>query len=259
MSRVVNGNHQTIELTIRRLVWYHSDMNIVRCGLYARVSTTDGRQDTDNQLVQLREYCQRQGYQIVAEYIDHASGKTDDRMAFKRMFEDASKRKFDVVLVWALDRFTREGVLETFEHVRRLTACGVAFESYSEQHFRTTGPAGELMLAIAAWIAKQERLRISDRTKAGLARARREGKHCGRPKKVFRRDLAIRLRSEGWSWRRISAELGVAVKTIRVALSGCGESPSHNGAIHDGNDTTLTASVERGDNGPLFPHKGKEE
>jgi DNA invertase Pin-like site-specific DNA recombinase len=144
----------------------------------------------------------------------------------------------DLVLVWSLDRFTREGVLETFEHVRRLTTCGVQFESYTEQHFRTTGPAGELMLAIAAWIAKQERIRISERTKAGLERARRSGKHCGRPRRLFRRDEAIRLRSEGWSWRRISAELGVPVKTMRRAIAGCGESPAQTDINRDGNGAT---------------------
>ena len=155
----------------------------IRCCLYARISTNDGRQDTENQLSQLREYCQRHGYTVVHEYIDQASGKSSDRDAFRSLFDGASKRMFDRVVVWALDRFTREGVLETFEHIRRLTSYGVAFESYTEQHFRTTGPAGELMLAVAAWVSKQERIRISDRTKAGLERARRSGKHCGRPKK----------------------------------------------------------------------------
>jgi|ERR1700693_429214 len=209
-------------------------MNIVRCGLYARVSTKDKGQDTDNQLLQLREYCARQGWQITEEYIDHTTGKTDDRIAFKRMFEDASKRKFDVVLVWALDRFTREGILETFEHVRRLTTCGVAFESYTEQHFRTTGPAGEIMLAIAAWIAKQERLRISDRTKAGLERARREGKVPGRPKRVFRRDEVVRLRDvERMSWRAIAAALNIPVTTAVDAYQ-CSENVSPRTSTGDG-------------------------
>jgi len=161
-------------------------------------------QDTDNQVHELREYCARQGWIITKEYIDHETGKTSKREAFQFLFADASKRLFDVVVVWALDRFTREGVLETFEHVRRLTNCGVQFESYTEQHFRTTGPAGELMLAIAAWIAKQERLRISERTKAGLARAKRDGKHCGRPHRVFMRDEAARLYASGLSFRKIA-------------------------------------------------------
>ncbi len=159
----------------------------MKAAIYARVSTKLKGQDTENQLFQLREYCARQTWQITEEYIDHESAKTGDRGAFKRLFADATQRKFDVVLVWALDRFTREGVLETFTYIEKLREFKVSFESYTEAHFRTTGPAGELMLAVAAWIAKQERLRISDRTKAGIERARREGKHCGRPRRIFHR------------------------------------------------------------------------
>jgi DNA invertase Pin-like site-specific DNA recombinase len=184
------------------------------------VSTKDKGQDTENQLLQLRDYCTRQGWQIVGEYLDNVSGKTAERDSFKRLFVDASRRIFDVVLVWALDRFTREGVLETFEHIRNLTRFGIQFESYSEAHFRTTGPAGELMLAIAAWIAKQERLRISDRTKAGLARAKAHGQVLGRRPKVFRRDQAAELRAEGKSWRQIEALMGVSQATIRRAVHG---------------------------------------
>jgi DNA invertase Pin-like site-specific DNA recombinase len=213
----------------------------VRVAIYARVSTQDKGQDTENQLLQLREYAARQGWEIVAEYVDHVSGKTGDRDAFRRLFEDASRRHFDVVLVWALDRFTREGVFETFDYIRKLTGFGVAFESYTEAHFRTTGPAGELMLAIAAWIAKQERIRIYERTRAGVERARRQGKHCGRPKALFRRDLAKELRQAGMSWSRIAAELGVPASTVRDACLA--ESPSVGEEIHDGNgEVSPTAS-----------------
>jgi DNA invertase Pin-like site-specific DNA recombinase len=194
-----------------------SERRALRAAIYARVSTKDRGQDTENQLIQLRDYCTRHAWTYV-EYIDHATGKTGERDAFKRMFADASRRQFDVVVVWALDRFTREGVLETFEYIRDLTKYGVQFESYSEAHFRTTGPAGELMLAISAWIAKQERLRISERTKAGLARARKQGKVCGRPRTVFARDRALELRSSGMSWMQISRTLKVAQSTIRRAL-----------------------------------------
>jgi DNA invertase Pin-like site-specific DNA recombinase len=215
----------------------------IRCGFYARISTSDGRQDTENQLVQLREYAQRQGYQIVHEYVDQASGKSGDRDAFRRLFEDGSRRMFDLVLVWSLDRFTREGVLETFEHVRRLTTYGVAFESYTEQHFRTTGPAGELMLAIAAWIAKQERIRISDRTKAGLERARRQGKIPGRPKRVFRRDEVVRLRDvEQMSWRAIAAALDIPVMTA-VDAYRCTEMVSGGAITCDSSDSTSSGPI----------------
>jgi DNA invertase Pin-like site-specific DNA recombinase len=196
----------------------------VKAAIYARVSTKDKGQDTDNQLFQLREYCARQSWTVVEEYVDHESAKTGDRAAFRRLFTDASRRKFDVVLVWALDRFTREGVLETFTYIEKLRGFKVAFESYTEAHFRTTGPAGELMLAVAAWIAKQERLRISERTKAGLERARRDGKHCGRPRRVFRRDEVAQLRDiERLSWRAIAERLGVPVSTA-VDAYRCTES-----------------------------------
>jgi DNA invertase Pin-like site-specific DNA recombinase len=189
-----------------------------RAAIYARVSTADGRQDTENQLGQLRDYCTRQRWQITGEYVDHASGKTATRDAFKRMFLSAAQRSFDVLVVWALDRLTREGVLETFEHVRKLKDYGVQFESFTEPHFRTTGAAGELMLAVAAWIAKQERIRISERTRAGLERARSQGKSLGRPKRVFRRDEVVHLRNSGMSWRAIAGRLNVPVSTVRDAF-----------------------------------------
>src|SRR5215831_9436675 len=100
----------------------------MRAALYARVSTRDKGQDTANQMDALREYCGRAGWQIVEEYLDQESGKNGNRDAFKRLFVDASQRKFDVVVVWALDRFTREGVLETFQYVEKLKHAGVAFE-----------------------------------------------------------------------------------------------------------------------------------
>jgi DNA invertase Pin-like site-specific DNA recombinase len=81
--------------------------------IYARVSTKNGGQDPLNQVSQLREYCQKQGWEIAAEYIDQCSGKTSERPQFKAMFDAAYRREFDVVLFWSLDRFSREGVLET--------------------------------------------------------------------------------------------------------------------------------------------------
>jgi DNA invertase Pin-like site-specific DNA recombinase len=192
----------------------------MRIAIYARISRSDKGQDPLNQLTQLREYCSRQGWTVVSEYIDEASGKSAARDQFKSMFLDASRRAFDCVLVWALDRFTREGVLETFEHVKMLTSYGVSFESYTEPHFRTTGPAGELMLAVAAWIAKQERLRISERTKAGLVRARREGKILGRPRVVLDRTVIQRQHQAGVSLNQIAINLGTSKTTIaRVVMS----------------------------------------
>jgi DNA invertase Pin-like site-specific DNA recombinase len=189
----------------------------MKAAIYARVSTLDKGQEVENQLHELRNYCLKQGWDVI-EYVDHASGKSGDRGEFKRMFEDAKLKKFEVLTVWALDRLTREGVLETLQYIQTLTKHGIQFESFTEPHFRTTGATGELMLSIFAWIAKQERLRISERTKAGMNRARRDGKTLGRPVRVFRRDEALAMKEQGMSLRNIAAELNVSPMTVSRAL-----------------------------------------
>jgi DNA invertase Pin-like site-specific DNA recombinase len=186
----------------------------MKCAIYARVSTKDKGQDVENQLIELRRYVQARGWTAV-EYVDHESGKHSDRQAFRQMFEAAARREFDVVLVWALDRLTREGVGKTFAHLDRLAHHGVKFESYQEPFFATTGPFGDGLIALFACVAKMERLRISERTKAGVARARAEGKKCGRPAKVFRRDEAKRMKAEGQSFRQIARALQVSVGTLQ--------------------------------------------
>lgn len=182
-------------------------------------------QDPENQLAELRRYAAACGWET-REFIDFETGKHSDRAQMQALFEAASRREFGVVLVWALDRFTREGVAETFLHIRKLLDSGIQFESFTEAHFRTTGPAGELMIAIAAWIAKQERLRISERTRAGLARVRAAGRQLGRPMRVFDRQRALQLRSEGKSWRAIEALLKIPHATIRLALERVQQTPS---------------------------------
>lgn len=194
-------------------------MKVTSVAIYARVSTRDKGQDVENQLAQLRGYTERMGWKIVHEYLDQASGKTAMRGAFKELFAAAAERRFDVVLVWGLDRFTREGVLETFEHVRRLNQYGVQFESFTEPHFRTTGQAGELMLAVAAWIAKQERARMVERTLAGLARAASKGRYPGRPPKVVNVDELRKLREKGLSLRQIAARMQLAPATVMKRLA----------------------------------------
>jgi DNA invertase Pin-like site-specific DNA recombinase len=193
----------------------------VKAAIYARVSTSDGRQDTLNQLNELRRYADTQGWDIVCEYIDQESGGKPDRVQFRRMFEAAAQHRFGLVLVWALDRLTREGIAETFQYIRRLTAHGIQFVSFTEEHFRTTGPAGELMIAVAAWIAKTERTRISERVRAGLSRAKaqgtRSGKPAGRPKVIFNREAVVEGRRQGKPWRQIARECKAGVTTVRRA------------------------------------------
>jgi len=184
----------------------------MRIALYARVSTKDKGQDHENQLRELREFVTRKagdGWVLSHEYVDKASGKTAERPQFQRLFEDASRRQFDLVLFWSLDRFSREGVLETLQHLQRLSSHGVEWFSYREEYLRSIGVFKEAVLAILAAIAKQERIRLSERVQAGLSRARSQGKVLGRPKAAVRPARVLRLRERGLSMRRIAAETGV--------------------------------------------------
>ena len=151
----------------------------MKVAIYARVSTD--KQDNENQLVQLREFAAKQGWTVFGEYVDRESGAKSDRVEFQRMFADASKRKFDLVLFWALDRLSREGVLQTLQHLNRLENHGVGFRSFTEQYFDSCGIFREAVISIMATLAKQERVRRSERTKAGLAIARAKGRRLGRP------------------------------------------------------------------------------
>lgn len=153
---------------------------IEHVAIYARVSTRD-RQETENQLRELRTFCQKQGWKIAGEYVDRESGASATRPEFCRLFDDAHHRKFDMVLFWALDRFSREGVLKTLNYLSELESAGVQFKSYMERYVDSSGIFKEAILAILATLAKQERLRLSERVKAGLARARADGKVIGRP------------------------------------------------------------------------------
>jgi DNA invertase Pin-like site-specific DNA recombinase len=185
----------------------------MRCGIYSRVSTT--KQETENQLSQLRDFARVMGWPVVSEYVEQISGKHSDRPEFRRMFQDASVRKFDILLFWSLDRLSREGALETLHHLSRLTGYGIQWRSLTEQYLDSTGVFREAVISILAVIAKQERIRLSERTRAGLEQARRRGKILGRPGVNISADEVRQLRAEGLSWSEISGRLSVARSTAQ--------------------------------------------
>lgn len=153
----------------------------MKIALYCRVSKSDESQYPVNQLNPLRDYARALGGEITQEYVDMSSGSNGDRKEFLRMFDDIDKRKFDLLLIWSLDRLSREGISNTLGYIERLRKNGVTLKSLQESWVDTDDGPGEVMIAVLAWVAKQERKRIVERTKAGLERAKRQGKRLGRP------------------------------------------------------------------------------
>jgi DNA invertase Pin-like site-specific DNA recombinase len=166
----------------------------------------------------LRAFVATQGWTVAHEYVDRATGKHSDREQFQRLFADAAQRKFDLVLFWSLDRFSREGVLETLNHLQRLAAYGVGYRSFTEQYLDSCGIFKDAVLSILATIAKQERIRLSERTIAGLEKARRAGRVGGRPRVVVDRDRMAQLDEEGWTTREIGEEMGISAASVSRLL-----------------------------------------
>jgi len=206
------------KLRINKQPFYDTVLAMLKTAIYARVSTKDGRQDTENQLRQLRTFASTQDWSVVHEYVDRASGKRGDREQFQKMFSAASRREFDCLLFWSLDRLSREGTVKTLNHLERLNGYGVNYRSFTEQYLDSTGMFKEAVIGILAAVAKQERVRLSERTIAGLQRAKAQGRVGGRsktedtePKLVMRIE---RLRSEGHSIRAIAVEVKKSPNTI---------------------------------------------
>jgi len=180
-----------------------------RVAIYGLVSTRDKRQEVENQLAQLREFAAKQGWTISCEYAGRESCAKRDRIEFQEMSRDAAHRRFDLLLFWSLDRFTREGVLETLTHLNRLTGAGVGYRSFTEPYFDSCGIFKDAVISILATIAKQERIRLSERVRAGLARARSRGKRLGPPKKIVDASRIAHVRAYGHSWCEITEKTGI--------------------------------------------------
>ena len=154
----------------------------MKAALYLRVSTTE--QNVDNQLPALEAYADSRGWQIVEVYRENESAwKSGHQKELARLLADCrnGRHRVDVVLVWALDRLSREGAAAILNLVNTFKAYGVRVISYQESWTEAPGAIGEVLYAIAGWVAKMESERRSERTKAGLARAIASGKRLGRP------------------------------------------------------------------------------
>jgi DNA invertase Pin-like site-specific DNA recombinase len=178
--------------------------------LYARVSTTD--QSTDSQLLDLRRYVSDREWNIFQEYVDEGiSGSKDSRPALNELMDDARKRRFDAVLVWRFDRFARstQHLINALEEFKNL---GIDFVSYQE-NIDTSSPLGSAIFTIISAVAQLERDILAERVKAGLRRAKENGKKLGRPQVEVDLEQVKALRTKGYSTRAIAEELGLTKST----------------------------------------------
>jgi DNA invertase Pin-like site-specific DNA recombinase len=191
----------------------------VRAFLYARVSTRDKGQDTENQLPEMRQFAERRQWQLKREYVDQVgAGGTKVREQFDEMLAACDRGEAEVVLIWALDRFSREGALKTMLLIDRLERAGVRVKSMKEPWLDPDSPTYELLLPIFAWIAKQERIRLGERVKAGMARAKEKGARFGRPLHGVDAQQIALLRSRGHSLRSIAQQVGISEVSVRRTL-----------------------------------------
>lgn len=190
-------------------------MKIEQVALYARVSTLAG-QSPEMQLVELREYAARRGWQVTEEYVDHGvSGAKESRPALNRLMTDAKQRRFDVVAVWKIDRFGRS-LRHLVNSLAELESVGVSFVSLRDS-IDLSSPSGVLMFQLIAAMSQFERSLIQERVRAGLQNAKRKGKRLGRRPVEVDLSKVASLRRSGASWRTISLEMGISVGRLHKA------------------------------------------
>lgn len=157
----------------------------MRVVIYCRVSKEEeGLQDPSNQLIPLRKYCEARGWLVTGEFIDRASGGNSNRPMFQKMLAQVRQMRYNAIVVWALDRFSREGMTNTLSYIKQLKRYNTGLISLQEPWLDTTQEGvSELLLAIFSWVAAEEKKRISERTKAALAKLKAKGVKLGRPRK----------------------------------------------------------------------------
>jgi len=185
-----------------------------RAALYLRVSTLD--QHPETQLHDLRQMATQRGYQIVAEYTDRISGTKAKRPGLDQLMIAARRGQFDVVLVWASDRIARsvKHFLDVLDELNRLN---IEFISFREQ-IDTGGPLGRALVVIIGAIAELERNLIIERVRAGMRRARLEGRHIGRKPVDVDRGAILRDRAHGHSLRQIAKTHRISSATVQRVL-----------------------------------------
>ncbi len=187
-----------------------------RCAIFTRVSTAD--QCLSNQRAVVEQLATQRGFEITAVYEEQVSGTAAKRPELERMLSDAHAGRFDTLCIWALDRLGRS-MFGNLQVVLDLDKKGVNIISVQESWLALDGPVRQLLVAVFSWVAGQEKARMVERVKVGMARARREGKHLGRPRRDLDLRHALDLRGQGLSVRAVAKEMKLSPATVFRALA----------------------------------------
>jgi DNA invertase Pin-like site-specific DNA recombinase len=188
-----------------------------RVAIYARVSTTNHGQDASLQTSEQHQFAEARGWQVFDDYVDRGvSGSKDSRPELNRLMADARRRKFDIVLVWKLDRFGRS-LRHLVNALAEFESLNISFVSLSDNLDLSTA-SGRLMFNIIGAMAEFERALIQERVRAGIRNARAKGKRIGRPRKAIDGIRIAQLHSQGRSMREIAADLGLSLGTVHASL-----------------------------------------
>ena len=186
----------------------------MRVAIFARVSTRDKGQDPENQVHQLRAFAEQHGtlYKIFTEEV---SGGKSDRSEFKLLLLEAYQKKFDLIVFWRLDRFSREGALPTLKYLKELRDHGVNYKSFTEPYLDSLGPFGDVIVSMLATIAAQDLIKISENTKASLAKKKAAGIQLGAPVKGAAIIAQVHgLKAEGKLNGAIARALNISPSTV---------------------------------------------
>ncbi len=196
-------------------------------GIYARVSTKDKDQNPENQLLKLREFCQKNGWEY-KEYIDYASGRDPNRPQLKQILDDLASNKIDGIAVVRLDRFGRSvtQILKNLELIKEKNKIFIAIDQNISINYHSDSALNDFLITILSAVAQLESELISERVKDGIERAKKQGKRIGRKSVLEKKNISIedlkKLRDQGYSYRQIAMKVGIKASTIYKLLKKVG-------------------------------------
>jgi len=191
-----------------------------RCAIYARRRAGCVLLDVDEQVAKMLAFCSQQRWTALQPYLDGVAPGLAGRPGFARLFRDAADNQFDQVLFWSLTQFSDSGTAAALDKLIQLGECGIEWRSFTEPCLDSRSSCREAVLSSLSVFVAHERAVMSERTMAGLERAKVQGRTGGRPKVACDANEVARLRDEGLSLTEIAKKVGVSRSSVHRMVSG---------------------------------------